>query len=114
MKLDDYFDFLDSNSDIRIKGSRIGIESVLYEYVHLHKSPEEIAARFDTITLEQVYATILYYLHNHQDVSRYLDDWIEWGRKMRAEQASRPINSEFASRMRHAAKAMSDRGQAAS
>ncbi len=32
MQLDDYFDFLGPD-DIRIKGSRVGIETVLYEYI---------------------------------------------------------------------------------
>lgn len=33
IKLEEYFEFIDSD-DIRIKGSRIGIESILYEYIH--------------------------------------------------------------------------------
>lgn len=80
MLLEDYFDFL-APDDIRIKGSRIGIESVLYEFVHRARTPEEIAARFHTITLEQVYATILYYLHNHDTVAAYLADYLEYCRR---------------------------------
>lgn len=99
MLLEDYFNFLDP-SDIRIKGSRIGIESVLYEHIHRCKTPEEIAERFDSITIEQVYATILYYLHNKDAVSQYLTDWIEYGRKMRAEQAK--MSTPFLERMRRA------------
>jgi hypothetical protein len=41
MQLEDYFDFLASN-DIRLKGHRIGIESILYEYIHNGQSPEAI------------------------------------------------------------------------
>jgi uncharacterized protein (DUF433 family) len=59
MQLEDYFDF-QAPDDIRIKGHRIGIESVLYEYIHRHQTAEEIARRFETLTLEQIYATILY------------------------------------------------------
>ena len=44
MQLEDYFDFLDPN-DIRIKGHRIGIESVLYEYIHHSRTPEQIAGQ---------------------------------------------------------------------
>jgi hypothetical protein len=33
MELESYFDFL-APDDIRIKGTRIGIETVLYEYIH--------------------------------------------------------------------------------
>jgi len=58
MKLEDYFDFL-APDDIRLKGTRVGIESVLYEYVHRLQTPEAIAQRFPTLTLDQVYATIL-------------------------------------------------------
>ncbi len=89
MQLEDYFNFLAPN-DIRIKGSRIGIETVLYDYIHRGMTPEEIDARYWSITLEQVYATILYYLHNKEAVGQYLADWIEFGRRMREEQEKNP------------------------
>lgn len=89
MQLEDYFDF-QRPDDIRIKGTRIGIESVLYEYTHRGLTAEEITLRFPTVTLEQVYATILYYLHNREAVSVYLAEWLEWGRTMRDEQERRP------------------------
>ena len=68
MQLEDYFDFL-SPDDIRIRGHRIGIESVLYEYIHHSRTPEQIAERFDSLSLDEVYATILYYLRNREAVS---------------------------------------------
>ena len=89
MQLEDYFNFLAAD-DIRIKGSRIGIESVLYEYIHREQSPEAIAIRFPTLTLEQVYATILYYLHNRERIEAYIADWLEYGRRMREEQDRNP------------------------
>jgi uncharacterized protein (DUF433 family) len=89
MQLEDYFDFL-APDDIRIKGSRIGIESVLYEYIHREQSPEAIATLFPTLTLEQVYATILYYLHNRGKIEAYIADWLEYGRRMREEQDRNP------------------------
>ena len=48
MQLEDYFDFL-APDDIRLKGHRIGIESVLYAYIHQHKTPEEIAQYYTTL-----------------------------------------------------------------
>jgi uncharacterized protein (DUF433 family) len=84
MQLEDYFDFL-APDDIRIKGHRIGIEHILYEYIHRAQTPEEIAQRFDTLTLEQIYATILYYLHNKEAVHKYLTDWLEYCHKSREE-----------------------------
>lgn len=89
MKLENYFDFLTSD-DIRVKGTRIGIEHILYQYIHCAQTPEAIAAQFHTVTLEQVYATILYYLHHQDVVSAYLADWLEWSQKMREQQKKNP------------------------
>ena len=85
MQLEDYFIFLATN-DIRIKNTRIGIETVLYEYIYRSRTPEEITKIYPSLKLEQVYATVLYYLHNQQEVDKYMTDWLEWGHKMRAEQ----------------------------
>lgn len=89
MQLEDYFDFL-APDDIRIKEHRIGIESVLYQYIHRAQTPEEIAERFPTLTLDQIYATILYYLRNKPKIDAYLAAWLEHGERMRAEQARNP------------------------
>ena len=89
MKLEEYFDFL-SEDDIRIKGTRVGIETVLYDYIHRQRSPETIANTYPSLTLEQVYATILYYLHNKEVVSKYLSEWLEWGREVRKRQETDP------------------------
>jgi len=51
MQLEDYFDF-QRPDDIRIKGTRVGIESILYEYIHRRHTAEEIVSRFYTVTLE--------------------------------------------------------------
>ena len=89
MQLEEYFDFL-APDDIRIKGHRIGIESVLYEYIYRERTPEQIVQRFPSLSLDQVYATILYYLRNRQQVEAYIKDWLEWGERMREEQARDP------------------------
>lgn len=89
MKLEEYFNTL-APDDIRLKGTRIGIESILYEYIYRCKTPEEIAGQFHTVTLEQVYATILYYLHHRSEVDAYLVDWLEFSRTMREEQQQNP------------------------
>ncbi len=89
MKLEDFFDFL-TDDDIRIKGSRIGIESVLYEYIYRKQSAEQIAGRFPTLKLKQIYATILYYLDNRERVEAYLLDWLSFNQKAREEQAENP------------------------
>ena len=85
MKLEDYFHFL-TPDDIRFRGNRIGIESVLYEYVHRLQSPEAIHLSYPSPTLEQVCAAILYSLHNKPRMEAYLADWLEFGRQAREEQ----------------------------
>jgi len=85
----EYFNFL-SPGDIRLKNSRIGIETILYEYIDCGRSPEEIAQIYKSISLEQVYATILYYLQNKEIVSAYMKNWLEHGHRMREEQRLNP------------------------
>jgi uncharacterized protein (DUF433 family) len=89
MRLEDYFDYL-APDDIRLKGTRVGIESVLYEYVHRQRTPEVIAQRFPTLRLDQVYAAILYYLCNRPQMDAYLADWLEWSLRVREEQRQNP------------------------
>ena len=89
MQLEDYFNFL-AQDDIRLKGSRIGIESILYEYIYREQPPQAIVKRFPTLTLEQIYATILYYLHNRDKIEAYITDWLEWSNKVREEQKRNP------------------------
>jgi uncharacterized protein (DUF433 family) len=83
--LEDYFLFLTPN-DIRLKGTRIGIETILYDYIYRSRTPEEIAKTYPSLNLEQVYATILYYLHNQEEISQYIANWLEWGHQMREQQ----------------------------
>jgi len=93
MELESYFEFL-SPEDIRIKGTRVGIETVLEDYLE-GASPEEIAARYRSLTLEQVYATILYYLANREKVEAYLDAWRAY-----TEQAWREYNQNLSPEIR--------------
>jgi uncharacterized protein (DUF433 family) len=89
MKLEDYFEE-HGPGDIRIKGHRVGIETILHDYLARSISPEEIAENYPSLTLEQVYATILYYLHDQERIGAYLEAWLEHGRRMRAEQERNP------------------------
>ncbi|MEA5468170.1 DUF433 domain-containing protein [Spirulina sp. 06S082] len=93
MNLEEYFNFLRPD-DIRIKGTRIGIETILFDYIEKGWSPEAIAQTYPTLTLEQVYATILYYIHNKDKVDEYMINWLTHGYKMRSQQRlnSSPIS----------------------
>ncbi len=58
---------------------------MLYDYLNLGLSPEEIALRYPTLSLELVYATITYYLHKRVQLDRYMREWQAFGARMRAE-----------------------------
>ena len=87
--LEDNFTFLAEN-DIRIKGTRVGIETILYEYIYNSRPPEVIDDHYYTPTLEQIYATILYYLQNQEKVGTYLEDYLEYCRTAREEYEKNP------------------------
>jgi uncharacterized protein (DUF433 family) len=89
MQLEDYFDFR-APDDIRIKGHRIGIETVLDAYVHHGMTAEQIQEIYPSLTLEEVYAAILYYLHNREQMTDYLADWIRYCDESEAEARSHP------------------------
>lgn len=88
--LEDNFMFLADN-DIRLKGTRVGIETILDEYIHNSRPPEIIADRYYySLTVEQVYATILYYLQNQEKIGTYLNDYLNFCQTAREEQAKNP------------------------
>ncbi len=87
--LEENFMFLAEN-DIRLKGTRVGIETILYEYIDNSRPPEVIADHYYTPTLEQIYATILYYLQNQEEVGTYLEDYLEYCRTAREEYEKDP------------------------
>lgn len=87
MQWERYFDFV-ADDLIRIKGTRVGVETVIEDY-RLGATPEEIVIRYPTLSLQQVYATITYYLENRPAVEAYLErvrqrreqDWQEQQRQ---------------------------------
>ena len=70
MLLTDYFDFID-DSVIRIKGTRIDIDLILEAYLS-GEFPEVLAARYPSLSLEQVFATLTYYFANQTEIDTYL------------------------------------------
>src|SRR5437762_7736445 len=55
----------------RITGTRVSLDSVVYDYLS-GLSPEAIADNFDTLSLEQVYGAITFYLSHRDEVDRHL------------------------------------------
>ncbi len=104
MQLEDYFDF-QRRDDIRIKGTRVGIETVLLAYLD-GACPEEIQRTYPSTTLEQVYATITYYLANKDAVQTYLDDYLAY-----SEEAQRRFDEDPPERVRRLLALMEQKGQ---
>jgi len=88
MQLEDYFEFL-SPDDIRIRGHRIGIDDVLYYYLEGYTA-EEIGANLPTLSQEEIYATITYYLRNRSEIDAYLLRVAEWREEHYREWAADP------------------------
>jgi uncharacterized protein (DUF433 family) len=79
MQLEDYFEFEKFDTKhgevecIRIKGHRIDIEHVLEQFRQGLEPAAIVRDIYPSLTLEEVYATILYYLHNKEVVETYLE-----------------------------------------
>src|SRR5438552_17241602 len=70
MALENSYVNTDSES-YRITGTRVSLDSIVYDYLS-GLSPEAIADNFDTLSLEQVYGAITYYLSHRGEVDRHL------------------------------------------
>lgn len=72
MQLEEFFEFEQDPERIKVKGTRIGIDILIDEF-NAGASPEVIMRRYyPSMSLEQVYATITYYLHNKAEVDAYI------------------------------------------
>jgi len=59
------------NGAYRVNGTRVSLDSVVYAFLN-GQSPESIVDSFPTLTLEQVYGAITYYLAHQAEVDEYL------------------------------------------
>lgn len=57
---------------VRVGGTRVTLHSVIGAFLE-GATAEEIAARYDVLSLSDVYATIAYYLRHRADIDTYLD-----------------------------------------
>jgi uncharacterized protein (DUF433 family) len=76
-------------NDVRIKGTRVGIEQLLSAYL-AGNLPEEIAVEFPSVTLEQIHGVIAWYLRNRNEADAYLAEWLSEARRVRHAQTERP------------------------
>ncbi|MEG3437087.1 DUF433 domain-containing protein [Pannus brasiliensis CCIBt3594] len=59
------------NEGYWVEGSRVSLDSIVYAFRD-GLSPENIARSFPTLTLEQVYGSIAFYLANRDEIDAYL------------------------------------------
>ncbi len=97
MLLEECFDFL-SPDDIRIKGHRIGIDNVIDYYLQGYH-PEKIQDHFPSLSLEQIYATITYYLYNKEEIDAYRSRLNAW-REQRYQESLTQESAAVVQRMR--------------
>jgi uncharacterized protein (DUF433 family) len=98
MELKEYLDFLDP-LDIRIKGSRVGLDDVVYAF-RQGATPDEIAARYPSLTLEQIFGALTYYLRHRAKVDDYVTQLDAWRQERR--QTTRQNPPPVAQRLRAA------------
>jgi uncharacterized protein (DUF433 family) len=89
MKPEDYLEFL-APDEIRIRGTRIGLENVLYRLLDCACTTETVVAQFPSLTLEQVYTSLEYYQQYRQEVDQYLAEWRSQTERLQAEQDLNP------------------------
>ncbi len=70
MELESYLDQSEPGI-IRINGHRIDL-AIIVKAFHDGHTPEQIVYDYATLTLEEVYGVITYYLHNKAAVDRYV------------------------------------------
>lgn len=59
------------NGGYWVSGTRVSLDSIVYRFLE-GLSPEGIADCFPSVTLEQVYGAITYYLAHRVEIDRYL------------------------------------------
>src|SRR5262245_8455271 len=55
----------------RVSGSRVSLDSIIHAYWE-GQSPEAIVEDFPSLSAEQVYGAIAFYLRNREEIDRYL------------------------------------------
>lgn len=85
----------------RVGATRVSLDSVVYEF-RRGASPESIQRSYPSLSLEQVYGAIAFYLANQTSVDQYLIEGEEEFERLR--QASRAANPEWYAKMERARK----------
>lgn len=83
----------------RVAGSRVTLDSIVYAFLG-GQSPESIVDSFPTLSLEQVYGAITFYLSNRDEIDAYLKQGEEEFEALRS--ASREANPQLYKKLEEA------------
>jgi uncharacterized protein (DUF433 family) len=83
----------------RVAWSRVSLDSVVYAFLG-GQSPEGIVDSFPTLSLEQVYGAITFYLSNRDEIDAYLKQGEEEFEALR--RASRDANPQLYEKLEEA------------
>jgi uncharacterized protein (DUF433 family) len=92
--------FRDEDGTIRLAGSRIPLDTVVYEF-NQGATAEQIQDSFPTLSLRSIYGAIAFYLENQADVDYYLRHRGEAADELRRKIESRPEIAALRERLRH-------------
>ena len=85
----------------RIAGTRVSLDSLVYAF-RRGASPESIQRSFPSLSLEQIYGAITFYLAHQEEVDQYLLDGEAEFERLRAD--SRAAHPEFYEKLERARK----------
>lgn len=71
MELESYFDF--SHGEIRIQGTRVYLDNVV-RYYNEGMRAEDITRVLRTLSLEEIYVCITYYLANKEAIDQFIEE----------------------------------------
>src|SRR5579872_1342787 len=80
---------VDAHGNIRVGKTRVTLDTVVATFA-AGATAEEIAQRYPSLDLGDIYAVIAYYLHHQAEVDAYLDQ-----QRRQAEQARREHETRF-------------------
>jgi uncharacterized protein (DUF433 family) len=86
-------------SAYRLVGSRVSLDSIVYAFLN-GQSPESIVESFPTLSLEQVYGALTFYLANRPEIDDYLRQGREDFEALR--QATRASDTQFYQKLEEA------------
>jgi uncharacterized protein (DUF433 family) len=94
MTANDYIEQRDGG--FYVKGTRVPLDSIVHEF-RAGASPESIHQAFPTLTLEQVYGAVAFYLGHQQEVDASIQEneraWLEF-------EAAHPLPDALQNRLR--------------